>query len=265
MLVGYIQLDPIFGEKEKNIQRSLKLLEAGANLGADLIVLPELFNTGYVFRNGKELEKMSERVPDGITSRALMYSAEENGLYICAGICESHRYNFYNSALLVGPSGPLGLYRKTHLFGQEKLWFKPGNTGFRVFSLNGAKVGIIICFDWFFPESIRTLALRDAEVMCHPANLMLPYCQTAMLGTAIENRVFIITANRIGTERGIRFTGRSQIIGPDMRVLASSGLREDLKVIEIDPADARNKNITKRNNIFKDRRPRFYSPICSNA
>lgn len=265
MLVGYAQIKPIFGSKEKNLERALKLLEAGSDLGVDLIVLPELFNTGYAFRDRKELEKMSETIPDGLTSQKLMAFAEEKGLYICAGISECHRKNFYNSAILVGPSGPRGLYRKAHLFAEEKRWFEPGNTGFRVFSVKGTRVGIIICFDWFFPESVRTLALRGAEVICHPANLVLPYCQTAMLGTAIQNKVFIITANRIGTERGLRFTGGSQIIGPDMRVLARSGaLSEDLKAVDVDPADARNKHITELNDLFEDRRPWLYSPICSN-
>jgi len=264
VLVGYAQIKPIFGRKERNLQRALKLLGASSDLGADLMVLPELFNTGYAFKNMKEVEKMSETVPDGLTSQALMSFAEESGLHVCAGISERHRRSFYNSAILVGPSGPKGLYRKTHLFAEEKRWFEPGNTGFRVFSVKDTKVGIIICFDWFFPESVRTLALRGAEVVCHPANLVLPYCQTAMLGAAIQNKVFIITANRIGTERGLRFTGRSQIIGPDMRVLASSGLGEDIKAVGIVPEDARDKHVTELNDVFEDRRPGLYSPICSN-
>jgi len=264
VLVGYVQTKTIFGRRQENLERALKILEASSDLGVDLIVLPELFNTGYAFRNREELEKMSEAIPDGFTTQALMAFAEENGLHICAGISERHGKNFFNSAILVGPSGPRGLYRKTHLFAEEKRWFKPGNTGFRVFPVDGTMVGIIICFDWFFPESVRTLALRGAEVICHPANLVLPYCQTAMLGTAIQNRVFIITANRIGTERGLRFTGRSQIIGPDMRVLARSGIDEGLKVVDIDPADARDKHVTELNDLFEDRRPGLYSPICSN-
>lgn len=263
MIAGYVQFNPVFGEKEKNLKRALTLLGTSADLGAELMVLPELFSTGYAFRNRKELEKLSETIQSGKTSKALMAFASENDLFICAGICESYRGNFYNSALLVGPNGRCDIYRKTHLFADEKLWFEPGNTGFRTFQVKGSKVGIIICFDWFFPESIRSLALRGAELILQPANLVLPYCQTAMLGVAIQNRIFIITANRVGTERGLKFTGRSQIVGPDMKVMASSGLREDIKVAEIDPADARNKNVTRRNNLFKDRRPRFYATICS--
>jgi len=263
VIVGYAQIKPVFGRKEKNLKRALTILEASSDLGIDLIVLPELFNTGYAFRDRRELEKLSEAIPDGLTSRTLMTFAEERDTYICAGISERHRNNYYNSAILVGPSGPRGLYRKSHLFAEEKRWFEPGNTGFRVFSVKGTKVGIIICFDWLFPESVRTLALRGAEVVCHPANLVLPYCQTAMLGTAIQNKVFIITANRIGIERGLRFTGRSQIIGPDMRVLARSRLSEDLKAVDVNPADARNKHITELNDLFEDRRPGLYSPICS--
>ncbi|MGQ9514592.1 MAG: nitrilase-related carbon-nitrogen hydrolase [Thermoproteota archaeon] len=263
MRIGYIQLRTIFGRKGKNIERAVKLLKIASTLEADLIVLPELFNTGYVFRNRREVEKMAERIPDGFTTEALMEFAEEYGIYVCAGVCEEASKRFYNSALLVGPAGLIGIYRKSHLFSKEKLWFTPGNTGFRVFSAGGVKVGMMICFDWFFPEVIRVLALSCAQIICHPANLVLPYCQTAILGAAIQNRVFVITANRIGIERSIRFTGRSQIVGPDMKILAKSDLREDVKVVCIRPKDADDKRITRFNDIFKDRRPEIYKLICS--
>jgi beta-ureidopropionase len=262
MLIGYAQFRPIFGRKELNLRRALGLLEKGAELEADLMVLPELFNTGYVFRSGTELERYAEAIPGGRTSRALISFSEENGMCICAGICEGTRGGFYNSALLTIPGGHHGVYRKTHLFGEERRWFRPGNTGFRVFKAKGSAIGIMICFDWFFPESVRVLALQGAQLICHPANLVLPYCQRAMLGAAVQNRVFIITANRIGAERGQRFTGRSQIVAPDMSVLASSVLREGVKVIDVDPTDADEKGVTEYNDAFGDRRPGFYSTIC---
>ncbi|MBO3802696.1 MAG: acyltransferase [Candidatus Brockarchaeota archaeon] len=263
MRIGYAQTNPVFGEKEKNLKRALKLLEAAAGLEADLVVLPELFNTGYVFRSMREVWKLAEQIPDGYTSKALLDFAEENGLHVCAGICEATKEGTYNSALLAGPSGHCVTYRKIHLFGREKLWFMPGNAGLKVFAAGGVKVGIMICFDWFFPESARVLALGGAQVVCHPANLVLPYCQTAMLGSALQNKVFVVTANRTGVERSTRFTGRSQIVGPDMRVLARSGLREDVKVVKIRPEDADDKRVTRFNDLFKDRRPEMYGPICS--
>jgi len=120
----------------------------------------------------------------------------------------------------------------------------------------------LVCFDWAFPEVVRILALKEADVICQPANLVLPYCQTAMLGAAIQNRVFIITANRTGVERGLRFTGMSQIVSPMMKILAKSGRTgQEARVARIDVNEARNKKITKLNDVFKDRRVDLFSGL----
>ncbi len=170
---------------------------------------------------------------------------------------------FYNSAILVYPDGKIKVYRKVHLFFEEKLFFEPGNLGFPVFEVKGVKVGMMVCFDWVFPEATRSLALGGAEIIAHPANLVLPYCQDAMITRSIENRVFTITANRTGKDvRGdkeLSFTGKSQIVSPSgERVLEFEGEEEGIKVIEIEPAMARDKNITEYNDLFRDRRPGVY-------
>ncbi|MFO0767873.1 MAG: nitrilase-related carbon-nitrogen hydrolase [Nitrospiraceae bacterium] len=95
----------------------------------------------------------------------------------------------------------LGCYRKTHLFFEETLFFDPGDSGFQVWDVGGAKVGVMICFDWFYPESARTLALMGADIIAHPSNLVLPHCPDSMVTRCLENRVFSITANRIGRAR----------------------------------------------------------------
>jgi len=126
----------------------------------------------------------------------------------------------------------------------------------------------MICFDWIFPEAARTLALLGAQVICHPANLVLPHCQKAMITRSIENRLFIITANRIGTEskpgsEPISFTGRSQIVGPEGTVLARAPrARRMVALVEIDPALALDKRITPENDILLDRRPELYRELC---
>jgi len=94
----------------------------------------------------------------------------------------------------------LGTYRKIHLFYKEKLYFAPGENPPKVFNVNGVNIGVMICFDWIFPETARTLSLQGAELIAHPANLVLPYCQNAMITRSIENRVFTATANRVGSE-----------------------------------------------------------------
>ena len=264
MKIGYVQFQPQFGEKEKNLKRVLRFLKNGVQEEADLIILPELFNTGYVFRSMKEVEKLSEHIPEGETTKTLIHFAENNSLNIVAGICERDEDRFFNSAALISSDGNVSVYRKTHLFYKEKIWFSPGDRPFSVYETEKARLGIMICFDWFFPEVIRILALKGAQIICHPSNLMLPYCQTAMLGAAVQNRVFIITANRTGTERGVKFTGKSQIVAPDMRVLASSRRSgEEVKVVDVNPSDADSKRITEYNDLWDDRRTELYKSLLN--
>ncbi len=262
MRVGYIQFKPMFGEKERNLRRIREFLEKGAGIEADLLVLPEMCSTGYVFKSRKELESLSENIPFGPTTEMLIKAASEWSMHIVAGLPEKSGELFFNSAVLVGPEGFIALYRKAHLFNEEKLWFSRGDTPFQVHVLPKARVGMMICFDWFFPEVIRILSLKGAQIICHPSNLVLPYCQKALLGSAIQNRVYIITANRVGVERGVKFTGMSQIVSPSMEVIAKSGKRrEEVRVVEIDPKIADQKNITPRNNLWSDRRIDLYGSL----
>ncbi|MCS7102596.1 MAG: acyltransferase, partial [Candidatus Korarchaeum sp.] len=160
-----------------------------------------------------------------------------------------------------------GVYRKTHLFFEEKLLFDPGDTGFKVFELAGMRVGVMICFDWVFPESARTLALLGAQVIAHPSCLVMPYAPRADPVRAFENRVFIVLADRSGVEeRGgkrLKYYGMSLIADPKMRLLAQAPEEgEYVAAIEVDPSLADNKRINDLNDIFLDRRPEFYERIC---
>ena len=157
-------------------------------------------------------------------------------------------------------------YRKVHLFFEEKLWFIPGDLGFRTIDTGFCRVGLMVCFDWFFPESARTLALQGSDVICHCANLVLPYCQAAMVTRCLENRVFAITANRTGEdragERTLKFTGMSQITGPGGDILCRADAQSaQTGISEIDIEAARKKKINEYNDLFLDRRPEFYS-LC---
>ncbi len=258
MRVGFVQFAPKIGKTRDNVKHSNKLVSRS---DADLIVLPELCNTGYVFRSEQEVSKLVEPIPDGETCRAWEHLAEERGLFLVAGIAERADHGYYNSAVMFGPEGFIGSYRKSHLFLNEKRFFTPGDTGFNVFKAGKTKIGIMICFDWIFPEATRILALKGAEIIAHPSNLIFPYCMEAMRTRAIENHVYAITCNRIGTERGTTFHGESQVVGPDMRVLAKAGKREEVQVVEIDPAEARKKEYTLVNNIFNDRRVELYREL----
>jgi len=263
MKVGYFQLNPKFGEIEENVKYVLEKL---SEVEADLVVLPELFNTGYQFVSKDEVTQLSEDVPGGFTTQCLVSLCNQRDFYVVAGLAEKANHAYFNSAILVGPEGLIGLYRKTHLFAEEKTFFEPGDTGFKVFDIGPAKVGLMVCFDWLFPESARSLALNGADIICHSANLVLPYCPDAMVTRCLENHVFAVTANRIGfEERGgkkrLTYIGKSEIVSPEGEILLRAGDdNEELAIFEIDPALARNKQVNRYNNIFSDRRPDLY--VC---
>ncbi|NOZ87854.1 MAG: acyltransferase [Deltaproteobacteria bacterium] len=259
MKIGFLQFTPDFGKVHQNLVKVAGLLDA---VDADLVVLPELFGTGYLFRNKTELMNLAEDL-SGETAQTLSKVASDTGCYFVAGFAEKDRGVLFNSAMLVGPDGLVGIYRKSHLFDTEKELFEPGNTGFRVFDIGAARIGMMICFDWFFPESARSLALAGADIIAHPANLVLPYCQTAMPVRGLENRIYSITANRCGSEerggQSLAFTGRSVIVSPKGETLAvGPGQGDSLQVIDIDVLLARDKKPTKRNHLFEDRRTDLY-------
>ena len=266
MKAGYLQFEPEFGNPEGNISRIEKLV---SGIDFDLLVMPELANSGYLFTSRDELEKLSETIPDGKFCNSLKKICKEKESFVVAGICEKYKGKYYNSSILVCPDGEIFTYRKIQLFFEEKLWFEPGNYQIETYEINSTRfksvrIGMMICFDWIFPEVARTIALRGAKIICHPANLVMTYCQDAMVTRAIENRVFTITANRTGKERNkdkeIYFTGMSEIVSPNAKILhKGSPEKEEVVIIEIDPSEASDKNINPMNNLFTDRREDFYS------
>lgn len=264
MRVSFLQTYPIFGKIKDNVEKVFNRINS---TDANLFVLPELFNTGYQFKSKKEVSELSEDVSDGYTTKTLIEIGRKKKIFIVAGIAEESRCRFYNSSILIGPKGLIGIYRKTHLFWNEKKLFAEGDTSFEVYNIGNAKIGMMICFDWLFPEVARILSLKGADIICHPSNLVLPYCPQAMITRCIENRVFAITANRIGTEKRIKgqklkFIGQSEIVAPDGKILyRASTDKEEIGVVDIDPKMAGNKNITPLNNIFKDRRKDLYKQI----
>ena len=261
MRLGIAQTLPAFGEREKNIAEALALLGGET---ADLWVLPEFFATGYQFTSRDEAADLAESVPGGPTSRSLIGFCQERHCHIVAGLPEASDGRVYNAAILVGPDGLLSCYRKIHLFGDEASYFAPGDRPFSVTDIGLARVGVMICFDHLFPESARSLALQGADVIAHPANLILPdLAQRTMTVRALENGVFTATANRVGEEARadttLRYTGQSQIVSPKGEVLVRlSSDRQEIAIVEIDPADARRKQITSRNDKLADRRPHLY-------
>lgn len=253
--VGVVQNSPRFLKVRSNVAACLDLMD---RLPADLWVLPELFASGYNFRTKREAARCAERAPDGPLCGVLKAYSASRGCAVVAGLPEKAGSRLYNSAVLVD-GAKARVYRKTHLFGSEKKFFSPGNTGFWVQPVKGVKVGLMICFDWFFPEACRTLALRGAHVVAHSANLVLPWGPEGMKIRSLENRVFSATANRVGRERNLRYIGQSQVVAPNGALLARLGQDEvRAVVVDIDPWTAKDKKVHPANDLFKDRRPRCY-------
>ena len=267
--VGFAQTRPTFGDRAGNLERVRRLLEAAPAF--DLMVLPELFSTGYLFLTRNETESDAEDVA-GPTVSLLRDVARGRGAWVCGGFAERDGAAVYNAAALAGPEGSVHLYRKVHLFDRETEVFDPGEAPFRARSIRigdtVVRVGMMICFDWFFPESARCLAVDGAEILLHPSNLVLPYCQDAMRTRCLENRVFAVTANRIGEDvrdaERLAFTGASQITSPRGEILVRAATNgECVEVVTIAPAAARDKRLTARNDLLRSRRPAAYGRLTA--
>jgi len=260
MRIGFYQFSPVFGDVEANRGKIAEVLK-GAQ--ADLLVLPELATSGYLFTGREEVEALAEPIP-GPTTEFLQQIARESGMHIVIGLPERSGDALYNSAALVGPQGVVAHYRKAHLFYEEKLYFQPGDTDFPICKVRDAKVGLLICYDHMFPEASRTLALQGVQLIVHPSNLVMPgKGQFTSSVRALENRVFWALANRWGTEergdRRLQYTGESQIVAPDGSLLVEAPSEGDaLRIVEIDPSQALDKHVTKLNDLFEDRRPDLY-------
>jgi len=259
MKISLIQNHPVFGDKTANIASIIRQMES---VKADLYILPELAYSGYQFVSTEEAAGLADAL-DSEAIDAFRRTAKRLDACIVFGFPEKAGAKLHNSSLAVLPDGREYLYRKTHLFYREGLFFSPGDTGFTIFEFRGAKVGMAICFDWFFPESFRTLALRGADIIAHCSNLVMPYCQKADFAAAVQNRVFIATANRVGTEKreeeALTFTGGSVLVSPKGEYLLEGPVEEEAVLsAEIDPGAARKKSINPWNDAFADRRPKFY-------
>ncbi len=257
---GFLQFEPVLNDPPENISRIAGLI--GKAKDADLIVIPELANTGYNFESKKQAVRLAEHIED---SRYLRFLAEQAGkfnLYIVSGFLETEKNLLYNTSVLIGSNGLIGKYRKIHLFMNEFDFFEKGNLGLPVFDIGICKIGMLVCFDWVFPEVWRILALKGADIICHPSNLVLPYAQQAVPVHGMINRTFNITANRYGTERGVTFSGKSIISGPKGETLATAAAdKDEVCVTDINILEARNKKITQRNDVFEDRFPEDYHEL----
>ncbi len=262
--IAYIQSAPLLNQVKANILQLAKLFEQVK--AADLVVLPELANSGYNFGSRQEALLSAEEAGKGVFHDFLSEKAATNNQIVISGLNEKEGSDLYNSAVIYDHQGSLhGTYRKLHLFNNEKQIFKPGNSGLPLFCVEGIKIGLQICFDWAFPEGWRLLALKGAQIIAHPSNLVLPYAQTAVGGYALTGKTFVITANRVGTDKDLSFTGCSVIAGPDGDILAKAGKEStETGLANVSLSDI-NKNVTPKNHIFDDRRTDVYELFQKNT
>ncbi|GAB7526492.1 nitrilase family protein [Paraburkholderia sp. 2C] len=246
------------------------MIEEAHARGARLIVLPELCNSGYVFETREEAFALSETLADGETIRAWAAIAARLNVTLVAGYAERDGDVLYNSAAIVGPRGVLGNYRKLHLWGDENLFFEPGNLGVPVFHTPFGRVACAICYDIWFPEVFRLAANGGADILCVPTNWVPMPAQPAGLPVmanllamsgAHSNGLFVAAADRVGNERGQPFLGCSVIVDAHGWPVAgpASATDEEILVAQVNLADARrHRQLNAFNHVLRDRRPEVY-------
>ena len=265
-----VQMDPSLMEKEANLSRITVLAEQAVLKKAELVIFPECSLTGYVFNSRQEALPYAETIPGPSTERLVGLCRQLNA-HIVIGMLEIDSSRCFNAAVLIGPDGVVGKYRKIHLpyLGVDR-FVDSGDLGFSVHETHLGRIGLNICYDGSFPESARTMALNGADMILLPTNWPKgaeEFAAFLVNARAIENQVFSVAVNRVGEERGFRFIGKSRIADTLGRTLAFADHdREDIVYAEIDSSAARNKHIIRvpgkaEINRFKDRRPEFYGKI----
>ncbi len=271
--VACLQFDPNIGSPDTNIARGLEMIEQAAEQGASLIVLPELSDSGYVFESRQEAYGLSGTAESAPALLAWAKVAKARGLHIVGGFCEREGDALYNSAALIGPDGLLGIYRKTHLWAAENLFFERGNLGFPVFTTPIGRISSLICYDGWFPEAWRLCALQGADIVCVPTNWVpmpsqpedMPSMSNILcMAGAHSNSMFVAAACRTGVERGQPFIGQSVIVNHEgWPVAGPAGFDETtILLAECNLSDARRKrSLNEFNQLIRDRRADLYGEM----
>ncbi len=269
--VAAIQFEPILGKTAINQEKIIELVDKAFGQGAQLVVAPEMANTGYIFESKEEAAQYAEPVPGGPMVQALEKTAADKNGYVVSGLMEKDGDKLYNTAVLVGPEGYIGKYRKTHLWDIDKTFYEPGDLGFPVFDLPFGRIGICICYDQTFPEVSRIYAMQDVDIICSPTNwVVIPGLATPEDPTwsyiartqAQINGVYMVCADRIGNERDVTFGGSSCIVGLfGFLGGPASGDKEEILTADLDIAGGRVKMLSAVNHLLNDRRTDLYDKM----
>jgi len=276
--IACVQFEPEVGELAANRDESCRLIEKAAEKGSDFIVLPELANSGYVFEDRSEARSLAEPIPGGETAQRWKELAATYDIYIVGGYAERDGVDLYNSAVLLGPDGYIGKHRKLHLWNEEKLWFEPGNE-IEVFNTKIGRIGMQICYDQWFPELSRIQAAKGADIIAEPTNWVpinehertdlaedeLARANCLAVSNAHVNTVWFACADRVGTERGQPFLGRSLIVDPTGQTVAGPASQADDELLiahDCDLMSARTNKVWNDLNVIpRDRRTDLYDDL----
>lgn len=275
--VALCQLAPVFGDVEGNVSRAVAAVRDACARGAQVVVLPELVTTGYTFAGVDELQLLAESV-SGPSVRAFEQVAAEcsaqarRPVVVVGGFAElDHNNVLRNSAFVVDQSGLRTVYRKVHLWDNEKALFVPGGDPPAVVNTEVGRIGVCICYDLEFPEWVRTAALGGIDLLCAPTNWPAvprpagerPIEVVRAQASASVDRIFVAVCDRVGSERGVDWVGGSAIAGPDgfLLALARQDGTEQTLVAQCRLADARRKKTSPHNEVMADRRPDLYGAV----
>ena len=269
--VTAVQLAPVVGDLTGNVDRALDALRAAVADGAELVVLPELTTSGYVFESPEEA-RMLGLAPDDAVFRRFADAAGD--AVVVLGFAETgDDGHLYNSAALLDASGVRAVYRKVHLWDREKVFFRPGDARPPVVETRFGRVAVMICFDMEFPEWPRIAALGGADLLAVPTNWPLvpvpegeraPEVQIA-IATARMNKMAIVCADRVGVERGVDWTGGTSIVDAEGALVAQVGRTAGAVSADIDLRDSRDKRQAEHVDLLGDRRPDLYGPLVGGA
>ncbi len=264
------QLAPVLGDLDANRRLSLDAITTAVSTGADIVVLPELVTSGYVFESIDEAAAVAIPATDALFAEWAARAAP-GGAVVIGGFCERAGDGaIYNSAAVVDGSGVIGVYRKAHLWDREKLWFAPGDDPPPVFDTPAGRIGVLVCYDLEFPEMPRMLALAGAELIAVPTNWPRQHRPagerapevTVAMAAARVNRVCVACCDRTGTERGQEWTAGTSIIDEQGWVRAAqTGVGAATATLHL--ARARDKSYTELADAVADRRPELYAAVTA--
>ena len=272
--IACVQMDVAIGDVKANREKIIERIRLAADAGAKLIIFPECALTGYCFESLAEAAEFAEPL-DGPSLQAIAEVCRETGSLVVVGFIERADSSFYNAAMVVGPGGVAGNYRKVHLpfLGVDR-FLKPGDRQFEVIDLSIGRVGVNICYDASFPEAARSLKLLGAELVILPTNWPTGAWRTAEFiinARACENHINFVAVNRVGIERGWQFIGRSKVVDVNGDTISeASADRQEILFAEVDIQGANNNKIVNVAGAYEldrlaDRRPEFYGAIASST